>query len=221
MTDIEALNKTLKSNKELSPVMYKYLEGLRSITPDPKGNISCDEGRLKEIISLGSKVSFNLKSGLLGIGNIIDCLDQGKFAISLGWLISNISDMLLALDNIETNLVNCLKGQPWPNVIFDRSEFSFTSFLTQLPYTHQHSIINPNSLAIENLLAWCRWQEGCQPTNVRYLHDAIGSAKNSNELEFDVLYLGNLIAGEWSALVEIIFESESAATYILNDKKVA
>jgi len=222
----KAVNKKTKPNIQsvvaisraqiYSPAMYDYLVGLRSINPNSCGEIVCDNESLKEIINLGSKVSVNLKSGLQGVGEIISCVDQGKFAISLGWVVNNLGDILLAMQNIETNLLNCLNGKPWPNIKFERAEFSFTTFLTHLPYTSAQSTLNPNNPVLENLLKWCKWQEGCQSSNIRHLHNAIGNAINTGDLDINAERLGNLIVGEWAALVDVITESESASLSMLN-----
>ena len=200
------------------PAMYEYLEDLRGISANSNGKVSCCKKSLQQTIELGTKVSFNLKAGLKGIGDIISCLDQGQLAISLGWLISNVGDFLQALENTQTNLINSIDGQLWPNIVFERSEFSFTSLLTQLPYVSHHSVLDPNKASIENLLGWCQWQEGCQTTNIRALHAAIGSAKNSENLDMETLYLGSLMMGEWSALVEFINDSEDMAVLLLKNR---
>jgi len=213
--DIQSLIASSRTPTYL-PAIYDYLVGLRSISPNPCGKIACDNESLKEIINLGSKVSVNLKLGLQGIGEIISCVNQGELAISLGWVVNNLGDILLAIQNIETNLLNCLNGKPWPNVMFERAEFSFTTFLTHLPYTSAQSTFNPNNPVLKNLLKWCKWQEGCQSSNIRHLHNAIGNAINTGDLDIDAERLGNLIVGEWAALVDVITESESASLSMLN-----
>jgi len=204
----------------LLPVMYDYLKALSGISPNSCGKVSVSKGDLQETIELGSKVSFTLKEGLKGVGEIISCIDQGQLAISLGWFISNVSDFLQALENIQTNLINSIDGQLWPNIVFEHSMFSFTSFLTQLPYISHQSAFDPNDVALENFLKWYQWQEGCQSTNIRALHAAIGSAKKSDDLDLDTLYLGSLMAGEWSALVEFIKDSEDMAVLLLKVRKI-
>mgnify|MGYP000612558751 CR=1 FL=1 len=205
--------------KALLPVMYDYLEVLKGVSPSSCGKVSVSKEDLQETIELGLKVSFILKEGLKAVGEIISCIDQGHLAISLGWFISNVSDFLQALENIQTNLINSIDGQLWPNIAFEHSKFSFTSFLTQLPYISHHSVFDPNNVALDNFVEWYQWQEGCQSTNIRALHAAISSANATDNLDLDTLYLGSLMAGEWYALVDFINDSQDMAALLLKTGK--